>query len=1319
MAFNFFKVRNGLSLGILISDPSGAGDGDMYYNSTMHKFRGYEDGAWANLIAAGTDPITLAQISTPAVPASGYDNLYFKNDDNLYIQTAAGVETPILQSGSAAFKSYQSAQVTTQSSNVGSSFTTFDNSPSFTITPTITGQYKVYCSVPMMGNSANDPYGIVRIWNTAGSASLIAESQGIFNPYLIPSGRDGSAYCQSTYTLVAGQTYIFDIQGKNIGNGTITCDGSSAPFYMFCEGIGLNGTLNTGGTTFALFTSNAVTTQGSGVTSPFPTFATFDNSPAFTFTPTISGKYKIYCSIPLENAGTNQESYAQIINTSGGATLLSNNQAVTYANATGAVINSVLVQAVYNLVAGTPYVFDIQGATSGGTAYARGDVAQFYMYAEGIGLANTSQNFPVKMKAYGAFSGSGPIICGNVSYDSNSAYNPSTGEYTVPYDGDYVVGFSAQSNSGGIIALPYVNGNLNAGAPTYFFDTSGQNGDIAACEIHLGNLHAGDVVTWNSQSSTAYNANTSFWIYSVNLAQGLIGPSGRSTGSAFAYFASSIINTIDTGVTNTSFQTFSNSPGFTVTPTTSGIYKIYSSVPFQIQDSAEFGQCRVWNTSGGATLLQESQGTIYSQSGSPEISNQLVQSVYVLNAGTTYVFDLQGQSQAGTVYARGDEAPFYMFCEGIGLNGQFQAPVTPWQELLTFTPSASFGSVSGAVYQTRVVGDTLEVKGYFTTGTVTGATASLALPTGYTIDSSKLNANGSILNGNGIPLTTSTAFIETPSSQVYPFYDGSDTANIYFANQTGSGAFVKAVASNFISSTEIFNFEFSVPISGLYGGQLDGVSTIVRSNSTGVFPFTNSLVQILDSGGVNPIKVTIATNGGDVLVGLGADLSVNPACVFIDSVGDDSGYIYFYRDGSQVAVQQMSMQTNLTYNLLSIPSSSFSFIDSPPAGTHVYTAYVTGGNTNRGNQGIYYTVLYAKPLSAIGGGGGASFELATPYSPALTVNTILPDIGHPVYFASADQPSISADSDAFYAGSGSVPDVSASGNSGTTTIQTGAVTGTGYTGAMFIKTGNATGAGATGAILITSGNSTAAGSGNVSIETGSVVPGQTAGAILLAPGQDGSNNYGQIVLVGPVVYTTDAQVLVGSDTIRSQLPDHPISSASAVTVSTIETALNVGQILVLTNSGAYPIIIPQAAGVYLPYGQNFTLNPNRSISFISDASLNWVATCASEESLATYLPAAAQTLTAGFTIAFAGTNTYLPVTSAGPVTSDPTTIIAAGVVTGQSVIIENQGSNTITLKAGGNVKLPQGVDYPLNQYGIISLIWNGTVWNTLSASANG
>lgn len=102
MAFNFFKVRNGLSLGILISDPSGAGDGDMYYNSTMHKFRGYEDGAWANLIAAGTDPITLAQISTPAVPASGYDNLYFKNDDNLYIQTAAGVETPILQSGSAA-----------------------------------------------------------------------------------------------------------------------------------------------------------------------------------------------------------------------------------------------------------------------------------------------------------------------------------------------------------------------------------------------------------------------------------------------------------------------------------------------------------------------------------------------------------------------------------------------------------------------------------------------------------------------------------------------------------------------------------------------------------------------------------------------------------------------------------------------------------------------------------------------------------------------------------------------------------------------------------------------------------------------------------------------------------------------------------------------------------------------------------------------------------------------------------------------------------------------------------------------------------------
>lgn len=43
------RIQNALTLGNLASDPTGA-NGMIYYNTTTNKFRGYENGAWANLI---------------------------------------------------------------------------------------------------------------------------------------------------------------------------------------------------------------------------------------------------------------------------------------------------------------------------------------------------------------------------------------------------------------------------------------------------------------------------------------------------------------------------------------------------------------------------------------------------------------------------------------------------------------------------------------------------------------------------------------------------------------------------------------------------------------------------------------------------------------------------------------------------------------------------------------------------------------------------------------------------------------------------------------------------------------------------------------------------------------------------------------------------------------------------------------------------------------------------------------------------------------------------------------------------------------------
>jgi hypothetical protein len=978
MSDNFQYVKNGINLGSLPTAPANPRNGDIYYDTGLNTFRGYVNGVWVSIPGSGSstpNPITLTQISTPANPPSGSNSFYFKNDNIPYILNSAGVETPLLSSGSSAFATYQSSQVVTGSAISGSvgTFQTFSTSPAFTITPTITGTYKVYASLPLVpGPGDNVPfYG--RIFNTSGGATLLAESQVLaigFKAGVTDPGFSG--YAQSTYTLIAGNTYVFDIQGMVASSGTLTL--SPTPFYMFAEGIGLNGSLNTGGSSFALFTSNVVNTISSPVASVAPTFTTFSNSPAFTFTPVISGIYKIYASVPLETNSSTQEAVCKIFNTSGGATLLSESQGVAYSDSP-ATVNSAYCQSTYQLVAGTPYVFDVQGAVtgSGPNAFIRGDVAQFYMYAEGIGLSLTSQNFPVKMKAYGSFSGSGTIILGNVSYDSNSGYNPATGQYTVPYAGDYVVGFSAQSSSGGIIAIPFVNGAINAGATTYFFDTSGRNGDIAAAEIHLGNLKAGDVVTWNSQSSTVYNALTTLWIYSVALNNALMGPNGRTTGSAFAYFASSAVSTLSTLNASTSFVTFNNSPAFSFTPTISGIYKVYTAVPLNNQGSNSIAGARVFNTSGGATLLQESQAVLYAGT-PPTVSNEFIQSVYSLNAGTTYVFDIQGQVNGGSgVYLDASERnPFYMFAEGIGLSGQFQSPLTPWSDSLTFTPSPGFGTVTNSEIEYRVIGDSIQVRGQFQCGTVSATTAYIQLPTGYVIDftklpttytqsvgwSQQLSQNGSVPN-----ITNADAPIL--------FTDGATTNQIFFSYKTSANNLEKNNSNNMFNTSDTVAFDFSVPIVGLYGGQLDGISNIAKSNSTGVFGFSNTLIPVLDSGGVNPVRAVVTTNGGDVEVGFQADGSSNPSYIITDSTPtDSSATLNFYRDGVLISSQFMYMQNNIAIEIHGIPASSFKYIDSPPAGTHIYTAQVVGG-ANRGDQAINYSVLYAKPLSALAGASGS------------------------------------------------------------------------------------------------------------------------------------------------------------------------------------------------------------------------------------------------------------------------------------------------------------------------------------------------------------
>lgn len=478
------------------------------------------------------------------------------------------------------------------------------------------------------------------------------------------------------------------LPAANGGTG-LTATGPSGNFLMSTGSAWVSAAI-IGSAAYSLVASTQITTDSSAVTSPG--FSTFSNSPSFTFTPAVTGQYKIYCSLPTDAFSTNVQGSTRIFNTSGGAVLLEESQADIF-GATQ-VISTGMVQSNYTLTAGVTYVFDIQAKLTSGTGIiATGSNSPFYMFAEGVGLQNTSSQFPVNMKVIGtgSWSAGNPIVLSTIEYDSNSGYNTSTGQYTIPYSGYYLVGWDGNATSGTKQVQIFVNGV----GSSELLENTGTSLGAAGVTIPL-KLNAGDVITWVANITFATNITTQ-WVTSTSLSQGLLGPQGSSGGSAFAYYASTAVTTNSTDITTNAWQTFSNSPALTFTPTVSGIYKIYSNIQLET-DSNTDALARIFNTSGGATLLQESQAQL--GAGPAMITTCDAQSVYSLTAGTTYVFDIQGNSLAGGVTAIGNASQYFIFAEGISLK-QINAsygPVTTKFGIDPATGSTSIPTSSGVPF---------------------------------------------------------------------------------------------------------------------------------------------------------------------------------------------------------------------------------------------------------------------------------------------------------------------------------------------------------------------------------------------------------------------------------------------------------------------------------------------------------------------------------------------------------------------------------------------------------------------------------------------
>lgn len=139
-------------------------------------------------------------------------------------------------------------------------------------------------------------------------------------------------------------------------------------------------------------------------------------------------------------------------------------------------------------------------------------------------------------------------------------------------------------------------------------------------------------------------------------------------------------------------------------------------------------------------------------------------------------------------------------------------PGTNWNSALTFTTN-NLGSTNNNFWSRRV-GDSLEIRGSFTSTTPNSAVGLINMPAGLTIDSSKFSASSDIQVvgfANVLPVTTAALF-SAGGTGIAIVYDGSTTSSVYMSFQASSNTYNQDNTNNYIGAGFVISFLFTVPI---------------------------------------------------------------------------------------------------------------------------------------------------------------------------------------------------------------------------------------------------------------------------------------------------------------------------------------------------------------------------------------------------------------------------------------------------------------------------------------------------------------------------
>lgn len=229
-------------------------------------------------------------------------------------------------------------------------------------------------------------------------------------------------------------------------------------------------------------------------------------------------------------------------------------------------------------------------------------------WSSNVALSNDTDTRVVAMRAYlssaVATSGGNPIIFNAIDRDSHNGYNTSTGLYTVPVTGWYIVALSSQTNAGSTPVEIFVNGAATLPQSSYL-DSSTSPNPHGTQSIYLT---AGQTVSIVPDFSVTFNSLSNFNIWRLS------GPSVIAASESINVRYTSITGSqsIVTGGSfqNINFETKDYDTHGSVTTGASWRFTAPSSGKYRISFKISYATGS-WNASNYAKLRLNKNGSSY------------------------------------------------------------------------------------------------------------------------------------------------------------------------------------------------------------------------------------------------------------------------------------------------------------------------------------------------------------------------------------------------------------------------------------------------------------------------------------------------------------------------------------------------------------------------------------------------------------------------------------------------------------------------------------------------------------------------------------